>query len=251
MTRMLRFLSPLALLAAATPLFSPFTLAAQTSVAEDGLAVPWDAAFPDRSANTPLHFVARYVDGAGKAHRLEEWRVGTQHLRRRTDDRIDLHADAVGRTLPGQPTDYLWQILDLQKHIAHRVSTVGMLRLGMLYSYYSMAHLMTRPAGQFTVRRVSGPLPKLAGVDAMAMPTPAKLPACTWWQIDAPGQPSTRACWMPAHGLPAELWSQSPGGWRRTFAVESLETHAIPPRTFATDTAGFQVRSVDELEAED
>lgn len=214
-------------------------------------SVSWDAAFPDRSGNTPLHFVAHYLDGHGASHRLEEWRVGQAHLRRKTDDRIDLHADAAARTLPGQPPDYLWQILDLQKRIAHRVSTAGMLHVGMLYSYYSMAHVLTRPAGRFTVTPAIKPLPApaIAHVDPLVMLP--HLPPCTWWQIDAPGQPATRVCWVARYGVPSETWALAPDGWHLSFFVENLLTRPLPASTFVTDTTRFQVRSVDELESDD
>ena len=72
-----------------------------------------------------------------------------------------------------------------------------------------------------------------------------------WWQIEAPGQPATRVCWLPQYGVPAELWAQAPGGWRRTFSLTGVDTHPLPERTFLADTAGFQVRNVDELESDD
>lgn len=243
---------PLACLAAA--LLYVFPAMAQSVKANVPTLSPagWDSAFADRSGNAPVHFTAHYLDGHGTSHRLEEWRVGNRHLRRKTDDRIDLHADAVGRTLPEQPPDYLWQILDLQKHIAHRVSTAGMLRLGMLYSYYSMAHLLTRPTGTFTVVHTSKPVPAPANakVDPLAISQP-HVPPCTWWQIDAPGQTSTRVCWIAQYGVPAETWSQAPDGWRLTFFIEALDARPIPTSTFVTDTNGFQVRSVDEMESDD
>lgn len=224
-------------------------LCATTAHGQTSLA-SWDAAFEDRSGNCPLHLVARYFDAQGMGHRLEEWRVGRQHLRRRTDDRIDLHADAAGSPLPGQPAEYVWQILDLQAHIANRVSTAGMLHLGMLYSYYSMAHLLTRPAGVFSVHRATNPSPSVS--------TTAKLegvihpqPPCTWWQIEASGQLSTRVCWITAYGVPSQVWSQTPNGWQRTFLLEDAITGPIPSEVFATDLSGFQVRSADEMQADD
>lgn len=205
-----------------------------------GPSLPWDEAFPDRSGPRPLHFVARYLDGQSHTHRLEEWRTGLAHLRRRTDDRIDLHADATTQRRPGQPVDYLWQILDLAQKINHRVSSQGMLRAGMLYSFYSMAHVLTRPPGNFEVHEVQG-LP----------PASIKRIPARWFEITTSGQPATRVCWLPALGIPLRTQVETKEGWRTTFQLEQLDTHAVSPAIFAVNAKGFQIRNVEELEVDD
>ncbi len=204
------------------------------------LLTDWDSAFADRSGKTPVHFVASYVDGHGQTHRLEEWRIDVMHLRRVTDARIDLHADAVGHALSGQPRDYVWQVLDLKTKIDHRVSTQGMLRLGMLYSYYDMAHGLSRPAGEVTVHA----MPDRGASDWHGRHT-------AWFQIDAVGQPSLRVCWLPGAGVPLRIDRQAAIGWETTFTLQLLETRPIPAAVFAVDTAAFHVRDVDEASAED
>ena len=202
-------------------------------------ALNWDAAFIDRSGVRPVHFVAQYVDGKGATHRLEEWRTGLTHLRRQTDARIDLHADAEGMPKPGQPAEYVWQILDLEKKIDHRVSTLGMMRAGMLYNYYSMAHVLSRPAGEVTVRAVEGVAPvKLTGIHGQ------------WFEINAEGQPSQRVYWVAALGLPLETRIERQGQWQRIFGITAVDSH-VEAGVFRVDARGFQVRNVDELSTED
>ena len=221
----------------AAPLLSPQLTTAGTIT---GALVDWDAAFDDQSAAHPVHFVAGYLDGAGRTHRLEEWRTGLTHLRRRTDAAIDLHADAAAPPKPNQPTPYQWEILDLNKKIDHRVSTQGLLRAGMLYSYYSMAHVLTRPTGRFEVHQVEGlPPVTLAG-------TP-----CRWFEVTASGQPGSRVCWASSLGLPLRTLAETKQGWRTNFELSQIDQHPIPPSVFAVNAKGFQVRNLEELENDD
>lgn len=188
----------------------------------------------------PLHFVATYQDARG-THRLEEWRVGQTHLRRRTDNHIDLHADAVTKPLAGQAADYVWQILDLDKKIDHRISSQSMLMVGMMYSYWSMAHVLTRPAGRFTVTRLAAlPEAHFAGT------------TCKWFEIAPDAQPVQRVCWSGENAIPLETQvQQKDGSYKTNFTVETLDHRPLPQAVFAVNAQGFQVRNVDELANED
>ncbi len=205
-----------------------------------GAPLDWDTAFRDDSGPAPVHFVAGYLDGAGKTHRLEEWRTGLTHLRRRTDASIDLHADATTTPRPGQPVQYTWNILDIPKKIDHSVSSQGMMRAGMLYSYYSMAHVLTRPAGRFAIHQVQG----LAPVDLNGM-------HCEWFEITSSGQPSNRVCWAAALGIPLRTLAETQQGWRTNFELQQADQRPVPAAVFAVNTKGFQVRKLEELEADD
>ena len=202
-------------------------------------AIDWDTAFADRSGNLPVHFVATYTDARG-AHRLEEWRVGRSHLRRITDARIDLHADSTGSAGAGQPMEYIWQILDLKTRIDHRITTQGMLRLGMLYSYYSMAHVLSRPAGEFTVQSLPA-----------SQPVRWQNQRTAWYMIQTKGQPTVRVCWLAGVGLPLRIETLSGSSWHVTFLLQSMQAGPLSGALFTVNTDGFQVRNIDEAEAED
>ncbi len=200
----------------------------------------WDATFADHSAKRSLHFVAHYQDRRG-AHRLEEWRQGTEHLRRRTDDRIDLHADRIEAAHAGQPADYVWQIVDIEKKIDNRISTHAMLQTGMIYSFWSMAHVLVRPAGHSTLVALRGEAP--LRVNEVA---------CTWYVIQPEGQPSTRVCWAAAAAAPLRTQALGADGqWKTTFTIDALDSKPIDAAQFKVNTAALQVRNVDELAAED
>lgn len=200
----------------------------------------WDTAFVDHSGEKPLHFHATYVDSTGRPHTLEEWRQGASHIRRKTDDRIDLHADVIGAPRPGMPADYLWQVIDLQKHVDHRISTQGMMKAGMIYSYWSMAHVLARPAGRFSIN----PLASRAEVKVKGLP-------CRWYLIQPSDQAVSQVCWAAGIGLPLRIEAPAPdGSWKTTFSVNTIDS-SISPGTFTVHVAGLRVIDADGLSSED
>ena len=195
-------------------------------------SVDWDHAFLDASGSRPLHFTARYSDSRGP-HHLEVWRAGQLHLRRRTDDRIDLHADAQNRQ-----GDYLWQIIDLQHHIDNRISSHAMLQAGLLYNFYSMAHVLTRPPGRFRLETLAIPA---------AGPTP-----CTWYELTPDAQPPTRICWSGALAIPVVIQAKtSAGTWDDTFTLLTHDRNLIPAAIFAVNPTGLTIRDHDQMAADD
>lgn len=201
----------------------------------------WDTVFRStREAARPLHFVARYADAHG-THRLEEWRQGSAHLRRLTDARIDLHADAVAVSEADQPVEYVWQIVDREKKIDHRISTQGMLRAGMIYSFYAMAHVLTRPSGRFRLERLpGGPVLRVSGA------------SCTWYSLKPEAQPESRICWAPELGVPLQIANRSADRVGTTvFQIGSFDHKAQLNATYEVDTTGLQVRNVDQLADDD
>lgn len=199
-------------------------------------SLDWDAAFADHSGNAPLHFVAQYQDARGN-HRLEEWRDGLAHLRRRTDTRIDLHADATSKVIPGQAVDYLWQIVDLDKKIDNRISSKAMFQTGMLYSYWSMAHVLSRPAGRVTITQLEAPIA-----------TPSIGQPCTWYRIAPDAQPATRVCWSSTLAIPLIIQGQGHDGtWTTTFTVQSIDRKPLNSVVFYLDTKSLQVRNLDQI----
>lgn len=205
----------------------------------------WDEVFSERRPQLPVHFTATYTDGRG-THRLEEWRVGTEHVRRLTDSRIDLHADALTKPLPGQGRDYEWQVIDREKKVEDRMSSTAMLHAGVFYSFWSMAHVVTRPAGRFRLKSVAG----VAAVHVDGL-------SCTWFEIAPEGQAATRVCWSREIGVPLAIAQQKAiaggesGMWLNSFRVLSADRHAPRAATFAVESRGLEVRNLDALEGED
>ncbi len=211
-----------------------------SATAQQPKSVDWDEAFADHSGTAPIHFVAQYQDARG-SHQLEEWRDGLAHLRRRTDNRIDLHADATAKIVTGFPADYLWQVVDLDKKIDNRISSTAMLHTGMLYSYWSMSHVLTRPPGQVTVTPTDGPAPAQASGQS-----------CVWFEIAPDGRPTTRACWSSALAIPLAMQTQTRDGrWETTFTVQTIDRKPISRAVFIVDTRTLQVRNLDQLAEDD
>ena len=227
----------------AIPALFLLVLAAAACPIAASTPVDFDTAFADHSHGQDLHFIAHYTDAGGKTHRLEEWRQGRDHLRRRTDDRIDLHADATARPRTGTAGQYLWQVIDLEKKIDHRIQSQDMLQAGMLYNFWSMAHVILRPAGRFTVTQLA----------PGTHPQPATAPEpCTWYQLAPEAQPKSHVCWSAASALPMVILAeQRDGSYQQTFAVESLSHEPIAPATFAIDARGLRIEDASEFNDRD
>ena len=252
-----------ALLAFHTPPALSFRSELDTSAVEPATSftqdIDWDTAFADNSGLRPLHFIAQYQDIHG-THHLEEWRTGLHHLRRRTDDRIDLHADATTISRPGLPTNYLWQIIDLQKKIDNRISSDAMLKTGMFYSFYSMAHVITRPAGRFHLTQLHPHSPTGLPSDhssprqelSRARSLPLTNLSCTWYELSPEAQPATRVCWSSELAIPLETQShRSDGTWQTDFTLQTFDRAPIPPTTYVVNTINLQIRNHDEMANED
>ena len=130
---------------------------------------------------------------------------------------------------PGVAADYLWNVIDREKKIDHKLGSQAMFRAGMLYNFYSMAHALSRPAGRFSLSALKAPQGRIAGQ------------TCSWYLLQADAQPASRICWSTAAGIPLAMDGPgaSPGAWQRSFEVQTLDRNPIPPATFAVDTTGL------------
>jgi hypothetical protein len=222
-------------LAAALTLGCGLATFAQTAPQTSSPTLEWDATFTDRRGSQPLHFVAHYTDAHG-SHRLEEWRSGTTHLRRLTDDRIDLHADADNIPELGKPIEYTWQIVDLKQKVDSRISSTGMLHAGLFYTFYSMAHVVSRPAGRFGLLAVHEEQVQTNGQ------------SCTWYQIAADAQPAQRVCWSSTLGIPlVTRTQQTNGSWAAAFTIDRLDRSPVPASLYRVDTRDLRIRNLDEI----
>jgi hypothetical protein len=204
----------------------------------------WDATFAPSNQSRPLHFIGHYQDARG-THQLEEWKLGDQHLRRRTDHRIDLHADAVRTPKPGQPADYVWQVIDLRTKIDHRISSQAMLQAGLMYNFWSMAHVLTRPAGRFHLTRL--PAEPAFRVGSLT---------CDWYQIAPESQPVTRVCWSSSIAVPIRMEAEvkdasGHSNWAPTFSIDRIDRAPVPASAFRVNTAGLRIQDLDQITTED
>ncbi len=111
----------------------------------------------------------------------------------------------------------------------------------MLYSFWSMAHVLTRPPGTFHLTALQDvPALHLAGV------------TCTWYLLSPAGGAKQRICWSPALAIPLRIEGEKrDGSYSTAFLIQSLDRNPIPASTFTVNSAGFQIRNVDELAFDD
>ena len=82
------------------------------------------------SIDRPLAVFASYVV-QGQAHRLEVWRDGDVHLKRRTDDRVEI---VVLR--PAGDTEWKMTVLDLKRRIRTDVDRTNLIRIGRFGDWF-------------------------------------------------------------------------------------------------------------------
>ena len=109
------------------------------ALAREGL--DWDQAFPTAAAPAQVHFLARYTDALGAPHRLEVWRDGDRRLRRRTDDRLDLHVEK------GADGEHRYQLVDHARAVVVSVDRTTLYRIGSFSDWVGLAHVLSPLAG--------------------------------------------------------------------------------------------------------
>lgn len=192
-------------------------LAPATVRAEDA-GPQWDAAFPSRAAPERVHFLAGYLDGAGRAHRLEVWRDADLRLRRKTDHAIELYVEK------SPSGEYEYRLIDRNRHVLIRADRTALYRIGVFSDWAGLAHVIEIPRGRYRVtqtRRRSAA--SLRG-------------ECAWQRLEriAPAASITEICWSSRWGLPLEIGMVSgQEGWKSVFWLEAVETFVPSPEIFA------------------
>ena len=180
--------------------------------------VDFDQAFDIRSQPRHSHFVASYVV-QGQSHRLEVWRDGDVHLRRRTDDRVEI---VVAR--PAGDSEWNMTVLDLKRRIRTDVARTNLIRIGHFGDWFGLAHGVAHPVGAYALKPIAAP------ADA-----PAPAAACRWYRLTQ-GERSSKICWSKAHGLALAITDAED---RLQWRVTSIDAKSLTPDAFAIDDRGF------------
>jgi len=192
-------------------------LAAATVRAEDA-GPQWDAAFPSRAAPEQVYFRAGYLDGAGRAHRLEVWRDADLRLRRKTDQAIELYVEK------SPSGEYDYRLIDRDRHMLIRADRTALYRIGVFSDWAGLAHVIEIPRGRYRV------------TEARRQSAASLRGECAWHRLEriAPAASITEICWSSRWGLPLEIGVASgQEGWKSLFWIEAVETFAPSPDTFA------------------
>jgi hypothetical protein len=182
----------------------------------DGLR--FEQAFDAGEGSGALHYQASYSAG-GAPHRVEVWRDGDLRVRRRTDDRIEVHA-----TREAGSVEFAMSVLDLERRIHTSVSRGNLYRIGSFTDWFDLAHGLRHPRGAYTLTGIAAP----AGA-------PAPLQPCSWFELAQNGQAS-RICWSQQDRVPMLIVS---GDGDVAWRITALDHEPLVPGTFAIRDEGF------------
>lgn len=195
------------------------------------VGLSWEGAFGSRATRPGVYLRAKLEDGAGGAHGLELWREGEKRLRRRSDDVLEIAVEDVGP--PGAPA-YAFTVADLRDHTVRRLTPEQARRLGPVYTWWSLAHLLGLPAPRSTLQRAPEPGLKVG---------PAR---CDWYRYVPEGLPEERICWSREFAVALRVERKQGSGWSARLTVESLKALAPGDAGLTLDTAGLREMAVPE-----
>lgn len=172
------------------------------------------------------HYVATYRLGGTEQHRVEVWRDRDLHVKRRTDDRIEIHV-----TKPAGDVEWTMVVLDLKRKIATRVERTNLLRIGHFTDWFGLSHSLARPAGAYELAAITRNAPRVEPVAP-----------CRWYRLTQGGRAS-RICWNAAHHLPLVVVD---GGDDVKWKIVELDSRPLPAGTFAVDDRDFVRNDADQ-----
>ncbi|HXZ96724.1 MAG TPA: hypothetical protein VEG37_06725 [Burkholderiales bacterium] len=186
------------------------------------LSLEWGKVFVTDTAPENVYFRARYLDQAGKSHLLQVWRQADLHLRRKTDDRLDLYLD---KDASG---NYDYRLVDYSRQVVISTDRANLYRMGILSDWFGLAHVLNSPRGNFTITPRQQ---AQTGADGK----------CIWYQLDiASPESSSRICWSNQWGLPLAIQARTNGGqWMTKFAIEEVRSIRPASGTFDVPGDGF------------
>lgn len=178
----------------------------------------FEQAFDTSGGQAALHYQANYSAGSTR-HRVEVWRDGDRRVRRRTDDRIEIHASREAGS-----AEFEMSILDLEKRIHTTVSRSNLYRIGNFTDWFDLAHGLRHPRGAYRLGSIAAPVG-----------APAPLQSCSWFELAQDGQAS-RICWSAQEQVPMLVLSANGDAvWR----ITALDRQPITQEALAIHDDGF------------
>ncbi len=185
----------------------------------------FEQAFDAGAASGALHYQAVCGVGGG-LHRLEVWRDRDLHVRRRTDDRIEVHA-----MRDAGSAEFRMSVLDLEKRIHTTVGRSNLYRIGSFTDWFDLAHGLRHPAGAYALKGIAAP-----------PGAPAPVQPCSWFELAQNGQTS-RICWSTLDHVPMLILSTDGDVvWR----IAALDRKPIAPDTFTIRDDGYVRNDADQ-----
>ncbi len=211
-----------------------FGLARQLACAAAAVAVApafangldFDRTFAAGPEARQSHYVATYRLGGIEQHRVEVWRDRDLRLKRRTDDRIEIHV-----IKPAGDVEWTMLVLDLKRKIATRVVRTNLLRIGHFTDWFALSHSLARPAGVYELVAIARNAPPVEPVAT-----------CRWYRLTQGGRAS-RICWNAAYRLPLVIVD---GGDQVQWKIVELDSRPLPAGTFTVDDRDFVRNNADQ-----
>lgn len=187
----------------------------------------WDRTILGQKFAPSLQFVAEYVDGAGIHHRLQYWREQQDKLRRTTDDQTDLMAKR------GSEGEVEYYLIDHRKKVLMRIKQENLYRIGNFTSWDDLVHILSRPAGKYSLHSVDRAPGAFAGH------------ACSWMRLSAQSGLEQDVCWSGALGIPLQIMQGSTMLWQ----VTSISTRRLRQEVWSVDVDGYtRVNADDDID---
>lgn len=210
-----------------------FVVAAPVVMAQSQ-ATTWERAFATGVTADAVYFKAHSVDARGTHHTLEAWRDGDRRVHRITDGKVEILAERVG---DGQAADYAYEVADRTRGVLHKATGASVVRAGMLWNYWALAHELKYPVGKFELKKLN----TLGVVVDQAR--------CEWFEVKQEELPTERVCWSRAFGLPLRIERVAADGpAERVFEMDVVRKIAPSDGEFRVVAKGLRVM---ELGADD
>ncbi len=193
------------------------------------VSLTWDEVFRTSAAPDNVYFRADYLDGVGKGHRLQVWREADRRLRRKTDERLDLHVER------NDEGEYGYRLVDHARGIVIRTDRTMLYRIGIFSDWRGLAHVLDRPRETYAI----------AHVERDIASTPHG--SCSWYRLETGSPPRvSRVCWSAEWGVPLAIEAlTNQGQWARRFTIEEIRIIQPDARNFDVPQDGLLQVDVD------
>ena len=178
----------------------------------------FEAAFSEKGEPSTLHFTSTFHSD-GTDHKLEQWRLNDEHLKRVTDGTIEVHVERKS----GDP-EFRMTVMDLKRSLLTEIDRTNLYQIGNFTDWFDLAHGIKHPKGQYQL--VKGKKP--AGL-------PAAVEACNWFDLKQ-GQTMTHICWSGKSKLPLLISAQD---GQVLWQVTQLDRKPVAKKVFEIHDAGF------------
>ncbi len=184
-------------------------------------SLKFDQVFSTNNEPKNIYYQANFAANDTQNHRLEVWREGQLHLRRKTDNAIDTYVIREAKNLSA----YQMIIVDYQRRVTTKINRNNLIHLGNFSDWFDMAHGLRHPKGDYQL-------------NVSNQPNQALKPyaACQWYALKQ-ANITHHICWSKNDHIPLLIWDDQKS--KVLWQVTSLNHKPIAKDTFKLHDAGF------------